>query len=90
VEGLEVKKLGFNGGMEGFNVGVGIGPCRRVEAVASACSQQRAVEAIGAIAAGVPIKLGAQVGAHFHFGQWDPEAAQVFEQAGAGERRIGF
>jgi hypothetical protein len=90
VERLEVKKLGLDGGVEGFDVGIGVGPCGRVEAVAHAGIKQAAMEAVGAVAAGVTVKLGSEIGADLDLIEGDAEAAQVLDEARAGKRGIGL
>ncbi len=91
-EVLQVEALGLDGGVAAFDVdvGVGVGAGGRIEAVARAGGDEAAVEAVGAVVDGVAVELAAQIGAHLDLGQVEAVGAEVREDAGRGERGVGF
>ena len=93
-EALEVEELGLDGGVTALDVGVGVGPGWRVEAVLGAGGQDGAVEAVRSVVDGVAIELAAEVGAYFNLGEVDAVGAQVLEYAlqregGVSLRQVG-
>jgi len=89
-EGLEVEELRFDGGVAAFDVGVGVGVCRRIEPVGGADRGKSAVKTVVAVVHCVTVELGAEVGAHDQLREIKAVSLEVRGDARGGEGGVGF
>jgi hypothetical protein len=88
---LSIEEFGFDGVMHTFNIGIGIGARRRVEAVLSTEGLlDGEVKALGPVVNGIAIEFATQVGSDDDLAGIDAVALEVFEEAMDAEGRIGF
>ena len=89
-EGFQIEELGFDGGVAAFDVGVGVRVGGGIEAVGGADRSEGTVKTVGAVAHGVAVKLGAEVGAQDQFSEIEAVCGEVGEHALECERGVGF
>lgn len=88
---LSIEEFGFDGVMDTFNIGVGIGAGGRVKAVLSTEGLlDGKVKALGSVVNGIAIEFAAQVGGDDDLVGIDAVALEVLEEAMDAEGRIGF
>ena len=91
IEALGIEELPLDRAVDGLDIGVGVGTVRWVELVARApLLLDGPDEAVGAHVDGVAVKLGAQIGADFHFPQIDTVRGQVGQEAVGGQCGVGL
>jgi len=88
---LGIEQFGFDGGVNTFDVGVGVGAGRRIEAVLGLMFLfDRQMEATDLVVDGIAIKFDSQIGGEDDLGGIDAVVFEVLEKAVDGEGGIGF
>lgn len=90
VETFQIEELGFDRGVAAFDIGIGVGVGRRVEAVSGADGREGAVKTVGTVVDGVAVELGAEVGADDQLGEVEAVRGEVGQHALERERGVGF
>ena len=68
MEDLGVEQFGFNGGMDAFDVGIGVWASRRIEAMLGVVFLfDGLMETVGLIIEGLAIEFGTQIGGDHDF-----------------------
>ena len=88
---LGIEQFGFDGVMNAFDVGIGIGTGRGVEAVFGAeALLDGEMKTFGPVVNGVTVELDAQVGGDHHLLGIQAMLLEMFEETFDGERRVSF
>lgn len=88
---LGVKQFGFDGGMNTFDIGVGVGAGRWIEAVFGLIFLlDGQMEALGSVMNGIAIEFDAQIGGEDDLRSIDAVVFEVLEKAVDGEGGVGF
>ena len=88
---LGIEELGFDGVVDAFAVGVGVGTGGGIEAMLGLMFLlDRGVESAGLILVGVAVELGAQIGGEDNGGGIQAMRFEVLEKAVHGQGGIGF
>ena|SRR6267142_156509 len=91
VKTLSVVKLGFDGVMDTFDIGVGIRTGGRVEGMLGAPALlDGEVKAFRAIVYGIAIELSAQIGGNDHLASIDLVLVEMFEESFDRESGVGL
>ena len=88
---LSIEQLGFDGVMDTFDIGIGVGTGGRVEAVLGAEALLDAeMKALGPVMDGIAIELDAQIGGEDDWVGIQAVLLQVSQKAPDGEGGVGF
>ena len=88
---LSIEQFGFDGVVDAFDIGIGIGTGRRIEAMFGLVFLlDGGVETAELVMNGIPIELAAQIGGDDHLGSIQAVVFKVFEKTIGGEGGIGF
>ena len=88
---LGIEQFRFDGGMNAFDVGVGVGAGRRIEAVLGLVFLfDGQMETTDLVVDGIAIEFDAQIGGEDDLGRIDAVVFEVFKKAVDGEGGVGF